>query len=394
MMKKRVSVHLMVRNGAEVVGRALRSVADFASEVCHVDTGSTDGTPDVVARTCAELGLRSCGVAVSPSSRPDLFFSDVPSSWRRRIDSSLCTGYSLLRDWSVPRNLALDMCAGDYVCKLDADDVSMMGASEVEQVLDRLDADQSVDAVAVPYYVVARQDARSTTSLPREREQPCECERAELYTRFWRNRPDFRFAEVCHENVDHRRRPDASNWLVVRAETGAPRTSYFVDRRDSRGEGVRVPHRNFKVLLREYERLESAGLAPSAHLCMYLAEEALGVLPQLSLDILRDNFRGLGLLAADAAWAQIILGRAHERLQSGRPYVLGSYHEAAELGSWRARLYACLYLAREEPDSPSVWEDELREAVSNCERLYYPEGATFREVAEARRVLAEVRSAR
>lgn len=368
----RISVHLMVLNGASVVGRALRSVVSFADEICFVDTGSTDGTPDLIKRECDRLGLSSSGVAVSPTLRPDLYFADSPTSYRRRFDGEY-TGLLLLRDWSAARNLGLSLCKGEYICKLDADDEAMVSAAEVRQVIWHLEVNHQLDAAALPYYVA-------------DPHEPGGYDRVELYTRFWRNAELARFGEVCHENVDHLRAPGGSNWLAVKSpdrHAGPDSAACFVDRRDSAGRGVRVPHRNFKVLLREYERLEAAGVAPSAHLCMYLAEEAISVDPRLSLEILEGNFRGVDLCCSDSAWARLIEGRCNDRLGRSPGTVYAAYAMAAELGSARARLLLALYCSPTSPERRSRLQDALR---AN-EGLYYPQGATFREMRMAKELL-------
>ena len=50
----KLSVHMMILNGASVVERALRPLAALDAEVVVVDTGSTDHTPEVVEHLCGE----------------------------------------------------------------------------------------------------------------------------------------------------------------------------------------------------------------------------------------------------------------------------------------------------------------------------------------------------
>lgn len=82
-----LSLSLIVRNEAALLGACLESARPWVDEIVGVDTGSTDGTQDL---------LRAAGARVF----------DVP--W---VD-----------DFSAARNAALDRCTGDWVLILDADE--------------------------------------------------------------------------------------------------------------------------------------------------------------------------------------------------------------------------------------------------------------------------------
>ena len=174
-----------------------------------------------------------------------------------------------------------------------------MCPANLASTLAYLDARPDIDIVMSTYEVMTRMPGSSPT-----------VEQTTMYTRLWRRSAGLLFREVCHENVDHARNPDGSNWLMV------PSGLVVRDWRDSVGMGVRPKHRNFKVLLLEYERLAEiarlgADTRPSKHLLMYLADEAVPVVPRFALEVLDEVEYPT---PADEIWRHIIRGQAMVRL--------------------------------------------------------------------------------
>lgn len=259
-----LSVHVLVRNGSRVVGRALRSLRGVADEVVLVDSGSTDGTMDVAGSFCelAEIAFRS--VVVTPESHPYLFLLDEPSTWRRLVPGPF-TGLRVLRRFDLARNLGLDLCRGKYVLKLDADD-EVLDPAGVVVICRFLDANPTVDFVMCPYEVVG-EDGEVVERV--------------LYDRVWRNEPGVRFALPVHEYLLGKRDVGQStNWALT--TLGATR-----DHQDSTGEGSRVPHRNYKVFLAEYERRLQAGESLDERFLGSTVGEVEEVDPDLALDVRR-----------------------------------------------------------------------------------------------------------
>jgi hypothetical protein len=360
----RLSVHLMVRDGAAVVERMLRPLRGVADELCFVDTGSVDGTPDLLARLAASLGIACRGVAVSPLSRPDLYFPDLPSSFRRSLPCEF-SGLPLLRDWSAARNLGLELCSGDFVMKLDADD-EVLEPANLPPTLAYLGTRPEVDVVMCPYEVCGDDG---------------EVDHVEMYSRLWRRRPEICFREICHENVDWWRRAlpsGAPNWIM--AQQGLS----FRDHRDNRSPGARAACRNLKVLLREYERLEAEGSPPTAHLCMYLAQEAAIVAPDLALEVLAERVEGLALCPADAAWYQFTLAECCSA-RGEDVLALDHYEASVASGSRRASLRRALLLRK----LGLEWRAALVAAVAANRGCYYPQGAALSEIWVAELVIAQ-----
>ncbi len=349
---------MIVRDAAKVVERALRPLRQIADEVCYVDTGSTDGTPDAIDDVCADLGIHSRGMVLSPDDRPDLYFWDRQDAYYPHTFREL-TEAPLLRDWSAARNLGLETCRGQYVLKLDADD-EVLTPQAILGLMDHLDEHPQIDLVACPYEIM---DGHGST------------EYVTMYTRLWRNKPEIRFREVCHDNVDWCRRPDGSNWTMTNE------VMHVRDWRDNVGTS-RVPRRNLKTLLREYLHCKTFGRLPSPHVLIYLADEAAETRPTLALAVLDDIPHQLS--QADESWKLFIRGRAYETM--GLFTDAGWYYRRATSHNWqRAMLRNALMLARRGEDDPN----QLATAIVCNEGKCYPRHASMVEIAEARKILDE-----
>lgn len=251
---------MLVLNGDTVVGRAIQSLAGYADEVVYVDSGSTDRTAEAIRAVCHDLGMGCCGVTLDRND-DSMFFTDEQATWSRPVRGPF-TGRRILRRWDVARNIGVDLCRGDYVFKLDADD-EVVDKSGLGALLLHLDLNRSCDFVMCPYEVMD-----PTTEGAREI--------VTMQDRLWRRRPGRLFEGVIHERVSGKGLVDGRpNWTMV-AQGLRVR-----DWRDNSGEGVRVPHRNYKVWLLEYERRVAAGEELDLHFMTSALDDAAAADPEL-----------------------------------------------------------------------------------------------------------------
>lgn len=243
----RVSAHVLAVDASRTVERGLRSLLGVASEVVLVDAGSTDGTPDLVSEFCSRERLNFTCVELSHhySTCEGLFLLDEPSTWRRSVPGPF-TGRWVLRRFDLARNLGLDRCTGDVVVKLDADD-EVLDPGGLQKVCRFLAASPGVGKVKCPYEVTHELGERGGIGRCEFAADGAWVERV-LYDRAWRNLPGSRFRQAIHEYLWY-----GGDLREGRTDLGTTR-----DHRDLVGS-CRVPNRNYKVFLAEYERRLAAG---------------------------------------------------------------------------------------------------------------------------------------
>jgi glycosyltransferase involved in cell wall biosynthesis len=103
-----LSVCMIARDEEAVLGRCLASLKGIAREICVVDTGSKDGTPEVALSYGAKL----------------VRFTECNSADGRIID------------FSAPRNVALKLATQEWILQIDADEVMSAGHEHLSSVLE------------------------------------------------------------------------------------------------------------------------------------------------------------------------------------------------------------------------------------------------------------------
>lgn len=265
----RVSVHILAVNAAQVIERGLRSLRGVVNEVVLVDSWSTDGTADVVSDFCKREKIDFKCVLLSPPKQPELFILDVPSTWSRKVPEPF-TGCYILGRFDLARNLGLERCTGDVVVKLDADD-EVLDPNGLVMVCRFVAENAGVKVAKCPYEVVVGDGFRPTGGRMVKAADGKLVEMV-LYDRVWRNSPDIRFRQAIHEYLS----------FGGKVNEGLTNLGTVRDHRDSPGVGCRVPNRNYKVFLAEYERRLFAGEALDPTFLMSTVGDVEVVDPELA----------------------------------------------------------------------------------------------------------------
>jgi len=371
----RLAVNLLVLNGASVLRRCFRNLRGVVDELVVVDTGSTDGTREILEEIAGELDLARYRYERLFPFGGD-FFTDEAASFRKIFPGPF-TGRRVCADWAKARNLALDNTTADYVLKLDADDEVVSPPENLLRTLDYLDAKTEIDLVSAPYEIC---DGRGNL------------EWLSIYARLWRLAvlTDVDDGSTMTDDEGLRWTQPLHEYLAP----ALPQSTLFAaqglrvrDHRDSPGEGVRIAHRNLKVLLRAWEQGDRVTIsAPEDlrrdHLFRFtLAHEAAEVFPAWSrellvnvmgrllpaeVDMMSDCHYHMGrsheaegdlrraveaYLAADevAPHTQALLCalRAADLLNVGKRSAEGQFF--CERGSWRERILARTGMGQDDP---------------------------------------------
>jgi glycosyltransferase involved in cell wall biosynthesis len=149
-MTTKISLCMIAKDEEQTIGRCLQSVSGVVDEIIVVDTGSNDKT---------------CQIAQSFGANVQSFI------WNN--------------NFSDARNASLDLATGEWILFLDADEEL---ARESKEVLRKVILNSEVDGYFMKIINLSGDDSTPETS-------------ADMVFRLFRNKPNFRFRGVVHEQI-------------------------------------------------------------------------------------------------------------------------------------------------------------------------------------------------
>ena len=184
----RISLCMIVKDEAEMLPRCLEAVSPFVDEMIIVDTGSTDGTPEIAEGYGAKV---------------------VHEPWRQ--------------SFAAARNRSIEEASGDWLIILDADEVLSPDAG---RSLREISKDESCLGMWLPVNSVL------------EKKQEVKV----LLTRVVRRREDIRFRYRIHEQIlpdINRLINEGNGWTMRVMEGEAYHDGYLPERREEKNKTAR-----------------------------------------------------------------------------------------------------------------------------------------------------------
>lgn len=120
MDKPTLSLAMIVKNESENIERCLQSILPAVDELCIVDTGSTDGTPEIIKEVAARFNVPLVMTLATPEKNPDMFI---------KTDAEHTD-----LNFAEARNQSFALALGTYVMWLDGDD-TVENADGIKNVL-------------------------------------------------------------------------------------------------------------------------------------------------------------------------------------------------------------------------------------------------------------------
>ncbi|MBU2700873.1 glycosyltransferase involved in cell wall biosynthesis [Sporomusaceae bacterium BoRhaA] len=149
-MTTKISLCMIAKDEEQTIGRCLQSVSGVVDEIIVVDTGSSDKT---------------CQIAQAFGAKVQSF------NWNN--------------NFSDARNVSLNLATGEWILFLDADEKL---AKESREILRKAVLNSEVDGYFMKIVNLSGDDSTPETS-------------ADMVFRLFRNKPNFRFRGVVHEQI-------------------------------------------------------------------------------------------------------------------------------------------------------------------------------------------------
>jgi glycosyltransferase involved in cell wall biosynthesis len=305
-----ISLHLLVKNGAGVVGRLLDNVGPYVHEIVAVLNDCEDETEGIIAAYCRDKGIEFKPVRVTRSTYPELYILDTRKTYQ--IGRSLngedfggpFTEEPILADWSAARNIGWSACTKKWRLFLDSDDV--VSDPECIPGLCKLLEAQGVELCISPYHYHVDAQERPRGRSMRERLAV--------------NKPNIRWVNPIHETlVGTTRVAHLQTNLVVR------------DMRDNAGKAVRIPGRNFKIL---YQRARARDWDVSPRLLADLIMEVRHMAGTPGMmefaDALLAKYMEDASWPEERGWVLALVGEMHEGLEE-LDKAIEHYRESLEI---------------------------------------------------------------
>lgn len=157
-----VSLTMIVKDVANIIGRCLDSVVPFVDEIIIVDTGSSDETKKVILQHAPQAKILDFNYHTHPES----FLIDRRESWEREIPGPFSYNY-MLADFGAARQIGWAAAKGDFLMWLDSDDVLENGENltELLSLMDRT----AIDVALINYDYAFDAHGKPSCKLRRER---------------------------------------------------------------------------------------------------------------------------------------------------------------------------------------------------------------------------------
>jgi glycosyltransferase involved in cell wall biosynthesis len=289
-----ISLHLMVKNGAGVVGRLMDSVGPYVDELVAILNDCEDDTEAVLAGKCRQYGVAFVPVPVTRKTHPQFYILDEEASYKVGRPLSLesfggpFTNEPILADWSAARNVGWSKCTGKWKLFLDADDV-VLDPECLPGLVKVLEA-EGVELACSEYRYGVDLEGRPFASSFRER--------------LALSGSRIRWSKPIHECLfGSTRVAHVRGNLVVR------------DMRDNAGKDVRIPGRNFKIL---YHRARSKDWEISPRLVADLIQEVrpMAVAPNMMLfaESLLEKYLEEATWPEERGWVYAMVSEMRERV--------------------------------------------------------------------------------